>query len=413
MQPAIDHGIRVIRELGKKMFSFEHLSKNVESGLYAATVKGILLYHINVTKRVVSYGNLATATQGLPKGGQLAQALERIAEDDHLNKRPLSTAVVVNEKTGMPGAGFFNQCRGLGHPVPKTPEAELLFWKQLLTHLDVLPFMGETAVISRSGDSLDPALLRKAAGDLDIHAVGEVGILENMWRAPDNPNYVDQQPVPDISLHPEIKGYREKAAAQARERAVPKRAYPHILIEKQEDRVVGTVGPFGMGVHRTPPEHQFKNNPASCAHANENPNVCKCHETCYCKTRTCRTKADENLVAALMDEALPREKELGQQVDEEEAAEQMSKLEPKAILASTLKEGDVLNLMRAGFLKPVKVAKVTTKTVLKHQGDKNLEVQWTDTEGNSFECSAATHLIVMVPPMPETPTLEVPSSKLP
>lgn len=399
MQPAIDHGIRVIRELGKKMFSFEHLSKNVESGLYAATIKGILLYHINVSKRVVSYGNLAAATQGLPKGGQLAQALERIAEDDHLNKRHISTAIVINEKTGMPGAGFFNQCRGLGHPVPKSPEGELLFWKQLLVQLDVLPFMGETATITRSGDSLDPGLLRKAAGDLDIHKLGEVGILETMWRAPGSPStYVDQQPVPDISLHPEIKNLRTKMAEKSRARA-----FPHIMIERQEDRVVGTVG-GGMGVHRTPPEHQFKNSPASCAHANENPSVCKCHETCYCKTRTCRMKVDENLVKALMDEAIPREKELSRQVDQ---IEQEEAAENRTILAKNLKEGDRVALTDP--LKTVKVSTVEPRLMIEGGGKTRWVIDWTDTEGVRYSCADYTHLNLRVP----APAEPAPSSKLP
>jgi hypothetical protein len=389
MQPAIDHGIRVIRELGKKMFSFEHLSKNVESGLYAATIKGILLYHLNVTKRVVTYGNLAVATQSLPKGGQLAQALEKIAEDDHLNKRTISTAVVVNEKTGMPGAGFFNQCRQLGHPVPRSPEGELLFWKQLLNHLDVLPFGGEES-------SIDPSILRQAAGNRDVHTVGEVGILEGMWRSPEAGD-VDRQPVPDISLHPEIKDLRDKAANKSRARA-----FPHILIEKQEDKVVGTVADRGVGVHRTPPEHQFKNNPGSCVHANEAPNVCPCHETCYCKTRTCKTKADETLVTALMGEAIPREKELGRQVEQEEDAEQR-----RTILAKNLKEGDVVLLIEP--LKEVKVSTVEPRLMIEGGGKTRWVIDWTDTEGVRYSCADYTHLNLRG----SAPKEPAPSSKLP
>lgn len=384
------------------MFSFEHLSKNVESGLYAATVKGILLYHLNVTKRLVTYGNLAAATAGLPKGGQLAQALERIAEDDHLNKRHISTAIVVNEKTGLPGAGFFNQCRSLGHPVPKSPEGELLFWKQLLNHLNVLPF-GAAFDFDGMGAGIDPALKEAAAGK-DIHTVGEVGILAGIWSSPEAG---DRKPVPDISLHPEIKAFRDKAASTARERIAP-RAFPHIQINPQEEKVVGTVKPGGMGVHRTPESHRFRNNPASCGHANEVPHVCKCYDDCYCKGRTCPVPgtADKELESKLIEEAILREKELNQQVDREEEVER------RTIVAKDLKEGDevVLFIESGQPCKVVKVATVTLKLMIESQSKPPYwAVNWTDTEGVQYGCFSYTHLLVKGAP----PPVEKPASKLP
>lgn len=403
MQPAIDHGIRVIRELGRKMFSFDHVAKNVETSLFAATVKGVLLYHINVSKRLISYGELATATKGLPKGGQLAQALERIAEDDHLNKRILSTAIVVNQNTKMPGEGFFKQCRSLGHPVPTTPEGELLFWKQLLGKLDVLPLMCDIGLMGCES-AIDPALLKSAAGDKDIVKEGEVGILAGLWRNPEVPPYEDRQPVPDISLHPEIKDLRTKLADTSRARA-----FPHILIEKPDERVVGHVGQRDRQGRRMSDRNTT---PASCEHANENPHVCKCPSNCYCKENTCKRLADPNpektqiLNEIMVSEALPRERELNQQVDQAEegalireaidqakTAQQEAASERKTIQAKDLKEGDVVML-----LEPLKT--VTVKTVEPRLMIESLKshwvINWTDTEGTLYSCVGYTILTLKV-----------------
>jgi hypothetical protein len=178
------------------MFSFDHLSKDVEHGLYAATIRGILLYHMHCTQRLISYGDLAIATQNMPNGGQLAHALERIAEDDYQAKRPISTAIVVSTKEGLPGHGFFKQCRSLGFEFEDTAEGRVVFWEQQLTALG-FEFEDTDAGRSRFWDQQITAL-GKGYPKPDVHrnsrhlanrvangleAQHEVSILELLWNS--------------------------------------------------------------------------------------------------------------------------------------------------------------------------------------------------------------------------------------
>jgi len=107
--------------------------------MYASMVRGIVLYHAHHLKLLTTYGAIASATKVLPRGGQLAQAIALITEDDHKAKRPLSTAVVVNSKTGRPGSGFFIQCRQLGFEIGESDDDELDFWYAQLFKLGVQP----------------------------------------------------------------------------------------------------------------------------------------------------------------------------------------------------------------------------------------------------------------------------------
>lgn len=173
MSSLITHALELAKELRARMFSFERIPKDIEAGLYTASVKGILLYHIHCAKSLVSYGDLASATSSMPNGGQLAQALQRIAEDDHLAKRPLSTAIVVSNETHMPGDGFFRQCLALGYQVGSSPEERLLFWRNELKKLDVVPVIG--AVSSYLIGELETQT------EQDVLKDGEVGILSGLW----------------------------------------------------------------------------------------------------------------------------------------------------------------------------------------------------------------------------------------
>lgn len=166
----VTDGLRSAKEYASRMFSFDRLSKNVEAGLYAATVKGILLYKIEIDKRLISYGDLAQATSQLPKGGQLAQALQKIAEDDQTHGRPLSTCIVVNEATKMPGDGFFRQCLDLGHKFEETPTGRLLFWRAMLKSLGVVTDRGSDEWVSVCG-----------ALDLNIEKSSEIDTLQSLW----------------------------------------------------------------------------------------------------------------------------------------------------------------------------------------------------------------------------------------
>jgi hypothetical protein len=153
------------------MFSFDTVSKDLDATIYAAHVRGILLYHITVLQKAVSYGKLAKATGDMPSGGQLAQALARIAEHDHFAGKPLSTAIVVREDTGIPGSGFFNQCRKLGYDILDDPAAEVLFWRSAMTKLGI-----EDAF---DADPLSALLHRPISGR------EEISVLSSMWRTPE------------------------------------------------------------------------------------------------------------------------------------------------------------------------------------------------------------------------------------
>lgn len=177
MQQLLEQGLRAVRDwgVGLKMFTFDRLSKDVDAGIYAATIRGILLHQIHIEKKVTTYGRLAQATASLPKGGQLAQALQKIAEDDFQAKRPLSTAIVVNETTGLPGTGFFKQARELGLPVDANEASEASFWRDQLFRL------GEVQPLSDG--PLDVLIKVGAAQGKTLDKDGELGILSGIWDA--------------------------------------------------------------------------------------------------------------------------------------------------------------------------------------------------------------------------------------
>ena len=153
------------------MFSFDNVSKDLDATIYAAHVRGILLYHIAVLQKAVSYGKLAKATGDMPSGGQLAQALARIAEHDHFAGKPFSTAIVVREDTGIPGSGFFNQCRKLGYDILDDPAAELLFWRESMVKLGVEDVL--------YADPISALLHRPISGQ------EEIKVLSSMWDIPE------------------------------------------------------------------------------------------------------------------------------------------------------------------------------------------------------------------------------------
>lgn len=173
----MSHALQVARDLRDRLFSFDRVSKNVEEAVFAASVKGILLFHIHCRKVLVSYGDLATATAKMPKGGQLAQALERIAEDDHRNGRPLSTAIVVAKNTERPGEGFFTQCEQLGYRVGKTEQERLSFWREQASKF------GIRLSLRTDEHDADATVLKELeqASGLSIEKDGEVRVLASLW----------------------------------------------------------------------------------------------------------------------------------------------------------------------------------------------------------------------------------------
>jgi hypothetical protein len=71
-------------------------------------------------------------------------------------------------------------------------------------------------------------------------------------------------------------------------------------------------------------------------------------------------------------------------------------LENKTIMAMNLKEGDLVNLMFAGILKPVQVNTVEVYTSLKSSSTSR-EVRWTSTTGDVYVCEGVKHLTILVP----------------
>jgi hypothetical protein len=214
------------------MFSFDTVSKGLDATIYAAHVRGILLYHITVLQKSVSYGKLAKATGDMPSGGQLAQALTRIAEHDHFAGKPLSTAIVVREDTGIPGSGFFNQCRKLGYNILEDPAAELLFWRNSMTQLG----------IDKSFDTADVLsdLLHES-----ISSGKEVSILSSMWRIPETEGVPEKltsevKPVKDpkllINVTTEIQArdIQEARNPDARVCSEPRAQDPNSLATQKE-----------------------------------------------------------------------------------------------------------------------------------------------------------------------------------
>lgn len=141
---------------------FTNVVKDVGHAMYASMVRGIILYHAYHLRLLVTYGEIARSLNSLPNGGQLGQALRLITEDDFKNKRPLSTAVVVNSQDNTPGEGFFTQCLELGYDVPYETRYE--FWMSHLTRLDVAPLTlsdhldvaKRTAPVERNGGYVVP-----------------------------------------------------------------------------------------------------------------------------------------------------------------------------------------------------------------------------------------------------------------
>lgn len=117
----------------------EGLHDDVRAGVYAAQVRGIVRYFSNHLKLLTTYGAIADALQGTPRGCSIADALALIAEEDHAAGMPITTAVVVNHETGMPGTGFFTQMRRLGVASGGDEKAQRHFWESQLRFMGVAP----------------------------------------------------------------------------------------------------------------------------------------------------------------------------------------------------------------------------------------------------------------------------------
>jgi len=144
--------------------TLNHAEKRVVDALHVACVRGILSHYAHHLHLLVSYGAVADTVKHAIRGRGLAEILAIIAEEDHQDKRPLSTAVVVNAETEKPGSGFFDQARSLGISVERTPEAEESFWTNQLLLLQVKPFTLKSLVEGQESGHLDIPFVVPAQG---------------------------------------------------------------------------------------------------------------------------------------------------------------------------------------------------------------------------------------------------------
>ena len=103
--------------------------------------RGSKAYHLVYAEliRAAQHRGLVTCQEvakimGLPLSGnhmqrEVGQMAGEIAEDEHINGRPMLSAIVVN-KQGQAGTGFFNLARSLGKLQSSAPEDEAAFWER-------------------------------------------------------------------------------------------------------------------------------------------------------------------------------------------------------------------------------------------------------------------------------------------
>ncbi len=90
---------------------------------------------INAARRrgTLTYQEVADL-MGLPPrgnymGAEVGHLLGEISEDEHLNGRPMLSAIAVST-TGMPGSGFFDLAKSLAKTTDRSVEAERRFWEK-------------------------------------------------------------------------------------------------------------------------------------------------------------------------------------------------------------------------------------------------------------------------------------------
>lgn len=84
--------------------------------------------------RPITYGEVATAfghEWSLKIFGRLVVTLDRIGDENTRRREPLLSALVVNQETGMPGAGFFEKY----HPEARTQSARRGVYERTINEL--------------------------------------------------------------------------------------------------------------------------------------------------------------------------------------------------------------------------------------------------------------------------------------
>jgi hypothetical protein len=110
---------------------------NFVSGKYRGSKEYLMVYaeliQVARFRGSVTYQEVASI-MGLPligsyMGSEAGQILGEISEDEHLQNRPMLSAVAVGVK-GSPGLGFFGLAKGLGKLQDDSEEGNRRFWEE-------------------------------------------------------------------------------------------------------------------------------------------------------------------------------------------------------------------------------------------------------------------------------------------
>jgi len=77
-------------------------------------------------------GDMMGLPPGQNMGKQVGIICDEINQDEHINRRPMLSAVVIRKDWGMPGDGFFKCANNLGKFKGGTDEEKYSFWKNEL-----------------------------------------------------------------------------------------------------------------------------------------------------------------------------------------------------------------------------------------------------------------------------------------
>jgi len=116
--------------------SYKPVLEAIERIETLAELRGILKF-LAQTKTTTSYVPLAAALGKFSGGSLLATMLGSIQTEDHSEKKPMTSSLVIGAQTGIPGNGYFSNARALGFKILKTPAEEFLFWADQMKQLGV------------------------------------------------------------------------------------------------------------------------------------------------------------------------------------------------------------------------------------------------------------------------------------
>ena len=81
----------------------------------AKTIRKHLISEIRRGERSISYKALLSACRlgYIPNSNQLGDLLNAVSEFERQKSRPVLSAMVINQETGLPGVGFYDLLKGI------------------------------------------------------------------------------------------------------------------------------------------------------------------------------------------------------------------------------------------------------------------------------------------------------------